>query len=171
MEQSNKEIWKDVIGHEDKCQISNLGRIKYLSWIQANPTRVYKERITKNVGRPYCTASINNKAYTVHRLVAKAFIPNPLNKPEVNHINGIKTDNRAVNLEWATRSENARHAISTGLAQTGERSGSAKLTLKQVRIIRSLFGKMRIHKIAEKFNVAKSTIEAIKHGKTWTRHQ
>lgn len=62
-----------------------------------------------------CVGVDNNKKVTVHRLVAQTFIPNPDRKETVNHINGVKTDNRVENLQWATRSENVKHAFDTGL--------------------------------------------------------
>ncbi len=137
-----EENWKAIAGFEGEYEVSDMGRVRGLDrMIGARWTgnlRRWKGRILSptiySTGYPMVNLRNNRKALSVHRLVAKAFIPNPENKPQVNHLNGIKTDSRAVNLEWCTASENEKHsyavlgkrAVLSGLGRTGFRHAQSK---------------------------------------------
>ena len=117
-----KETWKDVEGFENVYQISNLGRLKRLETIIKSKymgkynrnVHKYEKIINVNKNERYYkyTLKYKNKkrVATIHRLVAEAFIPNPNNLPQVNHIDGNKHNNNVENLEWCTQSQNIRHA-------------------------------------------------------------
>jgi len=100
------EIWKDIEGHDGDYQISNLGRVK--SFLRTN---FIKPVITHRGYYSVCIRKRNGKKinYVIHRLVALAFIPNPENKPEVNHKDSNKLNNHYSNLEWMTKRENINH--------------------------------------------------------------
>ena len=128
------EIWKDVVGYEGYYQVSNLGRIRSCereAICKNKSLRTVKSKILKqhldNYGYCIISLSLNNKKHTktIHRLVAEAFIPNLENKPTVNHINETKTDNRVLNLEWATHAEQACHGTRPSRI-SGENNGNAK---------------------------------------------
>lgn len=109
--EEGKEIWKPIPGYEDRYLASSLGRIKsFPSRSRSNPT-VLKMNL-KPSGYYNVLLCKNGKAKTwrVHRLIAMAFLPNPSKLPQVNHKNGIKTDNRIENLEWSSASANMLHA-------------------------------------------------------------
>lgn len=117
------EIWMDIFGYEDSYQISSLGRVKSLHRIVRNssgrsflPERILKPCINSN---GYYQVALNKKnkhePIAIHSLVARHFIPNPNSKPSVNHIDGDKLNNLADNLEWATWSENLKHAYDNNL--------------------------------------------------------
>lgn len=110
-----------------------------------------------------------SKPNRVHRLLATAFIPNPNNKPHVNHKDGNKLNNCLTNLEWVTHKENMKHAFENGLANnTGVNNGMSKLTPAKVKHIKnSLIAGESQQKIANRMNVSRSCILKIHLGKTW----
>lgn len=173
------EIWKDINEYEGLYQISNTGRVKSLERMAKirwdGKYRTIPEKIkTPNCRSGYLRVGLSkdgkNKIYSVHRLVAEAFIPNPHNKPYINHKNGVKIDNRVSNLEWCTHSENKKHSFATGLENNiGENHPRSKFTDEDIRTIKTRLsiGEMGRY-IAKDYGVAETTISMIKVGKLWS---
>lgn len=173
------EEWRDIKDYEGYYQVSNLGRVKSLDRIAQcrwGDTR-YKSRVLRQNPNPdsYLEVKLCKKPtqipVRVHRLVAQAFIPNPENKPEVNHMGEKpnKQDNRAWILEWNTRLENQNHAIENNLVDNpfGERHGMSKLKEFEVIEIFENKHKLKRRELAEKYEVCEGTIKAIRNGRLW----
>ena len=115
------EIWKDIEGYGGLYQVSNLGRVKSLNYNRTKKEKILKPRSNKD---GYLNVNLYKegrmKTCLVHRLVAKAFIPNPDNKSQVNHRDEDKTNNCVDNLEWMTRRENINYGT------RNERSGKSQ---------------------------------------------
>lgn len=160
--------WKVITGYED-YEISNTGLVR------SNKKDIPKLLSLREDKDGYVISTLFKNGYRkdqkVHRLVAKAFVSNSKNKPCVNHLNGIKNDNRYINLEWCTRSENDIHAFNNGLRKSvkGEKCGASKLTKKEVLEIKDKYipRKVTYKKLAEQYNINKSQIERIVNGKNW----
>lgn len=171
-----EEIWKDVVGYEGFYQVSNLGRVKSLDRIVNYRLEGHKALKKGKLLKPFIWGDgyysvmfvVNGKSnsFRVNRLVAFAFLPNPENKPQVNHINGIKTDNRVENLEWVTSKENIYHAIKNGLSKNiGVNNYLSKLTKEDIVFIRTSGLENKI--LREKFNVSKSCIDRIRRRESY----
>ena len=176
------EIWKDVKNYKGYYKVSNLGNVKSISHLRID--KLGRKTITKDLilaksidRRGYFIVGLYKKAclklFKVHRLVCIAFHPNPKNKPQVNHKDGIKSHCEEWNLEWNTYKENADHAYATGLknglAVKGEKNFSAKLTQLQVDLIRKEYvpRKVPLRIFAEKYGVSESSICHIIRGNNW----
>lgn len=124
-----QEVWKDIVGYEGCYQVSNLGNVKALRrmFTPNGATRFTKEKLANfyinKSGYVKVQMSLNSKqkSYSVHRLVAIAYLPNDQNKQEVNHKDGNKLNNVISNLEWSTRSENVIHGIKNNLIKVKKR--------------------------------------------------
>lgn len=172
------EIWKDIQGFEGLYQVSNHGRVKSLKrvLIRSNGrNQIINERFLSprpskkgylRVALMFYQKRIDSK---IHRLVAIHFLDNPSHYKEVNHKNGIKSDNRVQNLEWCSRSQNVQHAFDNGLkpAMKGELNGQSILTKEQVFSIRQESKTFTRKELMAKYNVSKSAIAFILQGKSW----
>lgn len=161
----DSEIWRDISGYDGKYQVSNFGRVKSFKSGMARILKPGQDRggyLTVHLSRDN-----KGKKHRVHRLVAEAFIPNPDGKPQVNHIDGVKTNNHVNNLEWVTPSENIRHALATGLFPQGEDRTDAKLTNAQVVYIRENPDGLTCAQLGEMFGVDDATIGRIQCGKCY----
>lgn len=171
------EIWKDLIyqgiNYGYKYEISTYGNIK-------NKFTGYIYSVRKlNTGYYGTTLKISSRCkrvvFRVHRAVAETFIPNPDNKPEVNHIDGNKQNNTIDNLEWVTKSENMQHAVKNNLIDfakiSGENNVNHKLTVNDVLFIRRYYtprhNEFGCRALAKKFGVHHKTITQIIKNKTW----
>ena len=166
------EKWFDIKGYEGYYMISDCGEIKSKERVIPDgrffKSKTKKPQLSKQ-GYLYVDLYKNGKRkhFYVHRLVAEVFIKKDCNsKLVINHINGIKTDNRIENLEWVTSSENNIHAKIIGLNKNfGTTAGRSKLTEKQLAEIRVYLKKGNIFQndIAKKYNISASTVSDIKH--------
>lgn len=170
------EEWATIDGYVN-YQVSNMGRVKSIGrfiltghgYYQYSPTIILRPNVIRS---GYHQVKLfdgngNNSSQLVHRLVAVAFIPNPNNKPEVNHKFGIKSDNRSCSLEWTTSTENTTHAEDTGLAN------HYRTDLSIVRSIRRDISENKHQsnidrKLAIKYNVSEHVTFAIRTNRTYT---
>lgn len=169
--------WAYINGFEGLYIVSDQGQVMSLPR-SGSGGREYEKILSGGICSGYLALTLCNKGKSkrvqIHRMVAEAFLPNIEGKLQVNHINGVKTDNRLENLEWVTPSENILHGLSLGIMNTakGEQKKNSKFKNSEVSEIKIMLREGVLGTvIANKFGVHKSIIYSIKSGKTWKHVQ
>lgn len=150
------EEWRPVVGWEAHYEVSNFGNLRRLGRTRIRKLTVVNGYLTTGFYHP-------RKGARVHRVVAKAFIPNPENLPVINHIDCNKKNNRVENLEWCTVAHNNAHAIANGRKpkRFGFRAPTAKLSDDEVREIRRLGSTKTRRELGAQYGVSYSSIKAV----------
>jgi hypothetical protein len=172
------EEFKDIPGWEGYYQVSNLGVVRSLNRTVVSVTgKVYnrKSKImpqhTNEDGYKIVYLSRNGRDITmgVHRAMGLAFIPNPKNKPMINHLNSNRADNRLDNLEWCTNAENIQHSFDMGISSNkGEKHPRAVLTMGKVRAIREELAKGKTPlQVANLLGVKRRNVYAVRDRQNW----
>lgn len=167
------EEWRAIPGLEGCFEVSSLGAVRRIAHVRLSAKGWHRHLSEKTmrqyVNGQYFKVSVPLDHGLVHRLVAHAFIPNPLSLPWINHLDGQKLNNRVANLEWCSTSRNQQHAYDTGLKPKlfGQANGRCKLTLEQVEEIKLLRGTMTHRELAARFGISKSQLGHIFYGFSW----
>jgi hypothetical protein len=178
-----EEIWKSIPDYEDTYKISSFGRVKSLSRVVKQEDRgtwckrILKQKLLKpevtwnNRIRVTLVKDKQKKRFSVHRLVGLVFVPNPMNKPHINHKDGNPQNNHYTNIEWCTPSKNEQHAINNGLRAVGADHVNSNLSWDDVKKIRKKYipHKYSTCTLAKEFGVRQSTIWRIVNNKTYKK--
>lgn len=179
-----KTVFRLQYKREDAVRIRPVPGYKKLFWvtetgelISKRTKNILSQTLSKAGYKVHCTRFVGRKGeiklFRIHRCVGEAFIPNPENKPFINHIDANKINNNCSNLEWCTPKENTQHAIQLGLIKTssGEESTSATLTNAQAKTIREIYacGDISIREIARLLDISYSVVRAITARKTYKK--
>jgi hypothetical protein len=173
------EIWKDIPKFNNEYQISNFGKIrsKHAVIIRSNGTthtrvsKILKPAKSKD-GYYKGAVCVDKKmrTYCIHRLVAEAFCFKSYETQEVNHINGVKTDNRAENLEWCNRSENILHALRLGLLipRKGSQKTESKMDEATAKKLKEMIANgIKRSLVCEQLGITVHMYKDVQRGKTW----
>lgn len=158
------EIWTAIVGYEGQYEVSSYGRIISLYFgykiraIHINSNGYYFVKLSKNGLQ---------ETIDVHILVARHFIPNPLNLKEVNHLKG-KLNNYYKDLEWTTPSDNQLHAYRTGLKKKLKHEENPKAILNRAQVLQIVDSAKTLRELSAIYNVSQSAINHIRNGYSWT---
>lgn len=168
------EVWRPVVGYEQYYSVSNLGRVRNEVSRNKHYAGLIRTGDANHDGylRLSLSADGGRRKVFVHRIVADAFLGQCPDGYEVNHKNGIKTDNAVSNLEYVSHKSNMHHALNTGLwnpaVAIGTKNFNAKLNPDAVRAIRNEYAhNIPLRVIAEKYGVTRTTIALVLQGRIW----